>query len=91
MVGQNVNILLPSPYHDEQDTYIKRFLKTGINKIIGIEREVQARRKDGVEFPMELAVSVIEHDGNRFFTGIVRDITERKFTEMLIRDSAERF
>jgi len=79
LIGQNVKVLMPSPYHDEHDDYIRRYLETGEAKIIGIGREAEARRKDGAVFPVDLAVSELhEETGGRLFTGIIRDITERK-------------
>ncbi|HWG43915.1 MAG TPA: PAS domain S-box protein [Gemmataceae bacterium] len=79
MIGQNVTILMPSPYRDEHDGYLARYLRTGEKRIIGIGREFEARRKDGSVFPVELAVSEIEH--LQLFTGIIRDNTRRKELE----------
>jgi two-component system CheB/CheR fusion protein len=79
MIGQNVKMLMPSPYRDEHDGYLERYLRTGNRHIIGIGREVQARRKDDSVFPMELAVSEIKD--LKLFAGIVRDITQRKELE----------
>jgi len=76
LLGQNVRILMPPPYHDEHDAYIERFLKTGEARIIGIGGEVAGRRKDGSTFPVDLAVSQVDHMG--LFTGIIRDISHRK-------------
>ena len=76
LVGQNVKILMPSPFKDEHDGYIARFLETGEARIIGIGREVVGRHKDGSTFPVSLAVSNVDH--LRLFTGIIRDISERK-------------
>lgn len=81
VIGKNVDMLMPAPYHEEHDTYLDNYLKTGIKKIIGIGREVQACRKDGGIFPIDLAVSEVQLDHRRLFTGIIRDITERKKAE----------
>ena len=81
MVGQNVKLLMPSPYREEHDGYLSRYLKTGQRKIIGIGREVQGRRKDGTTFPMYLSVSEIMVDSRRLFTGIVHDTTDLKKAE----------
>ncbi|MCA9136610.1 MAG: PAS domain S-box protein [Planctomycetales bacterium] len=75
LIGQNVKILMPQPYRDEHDDYIARYLATGQPRIIGIGREVMGRRKDGSTFPVDLAVSEVDHLG--FFTGVIRDISER--------------
>jgi two-component system CheB/CheR fusion protein len=79
MVGQNVKLLMPSPYRDAHDDYMARYRQTGEKHIIGISREVEARRKDGSVFPADLAVSEIEH--LKLCTGIHRDLTERKRLE----------
>jgi PAS domain S-box-containing protein len=79
MVGHSVNMLMPSPYREAHDGYIARYLQTGEKHIIGVHRETQARRKDGTVFPVDLAVSEIPE--LKLFTGIHRDLTERKKLE----------
>jgi signal transduction histidine kinase len=79
MVGQNVTLLMASPHREAHDAYMARYLQTGEKHILGISREVEARRKDGSVFSTDLAVSEIEH--LKLFTGIHRDLTERKQLE----------
>jgi PAS domain S-box-containing protein len=81
MAGQNVSLLMPEPYRSAHDGYLAHYLDTGEKRIIGKGREVQGRRKDGSVFPLELAVAEMRVGQRRMFTGIVRDITERKRAE----------
>ncbi len=87
VIGVNVKILMPNPYHSEHDDYISNYQRTGEKKIIGIGREVVGQRKNGTTFPIELAVSEIELPDQRLFCGIVRDITERKQAEERLREA----
>ena len=84
VVGRNVTTLMPSPYREEHDEYLSRYLRTGEARIIGIGREVVGLRRDGTTFPLHLAVGEMALGGERKFTGIVHDLTERmKLVEQL--------
>src|SRR5438477_153693 len=56
VLGQNIKMMMPSPYRENHDSYLQRYLRTGEKRIIGIGRVVVGERKDGSTFPMELAV-----------------------------------
>ncbi len=89
VMGHNVRVLMPAPYHDRHDEYMAHYLRTGEKRIIGIGREVQALRKNGTVFPIELAVSEVRIAGEHHFTGIIRDISERKQAEQQLRRQEE--
>ena len=89
LIGHNVNLLMPDPYHSEHDQYLRNYLASGLKKVIGIGREVLGRRSDGTSFPLELAVSEMLVDGSKKFTGIVRDISSRVQAEMQFRQVVE--
>jgi len=86
VVGQNIKMLMPSPYRENHDAYIERYLRTGERRIIGIGRVVVGERKDGSTFPMELAVGEMRSSNQRFFTGFIRDLTERQQTEARLQE-----
>lgn len=91
LIGHNVSMLMPAPYHNEHDNYLSRYRGTGQRQIIGVGREVQGLRKDGSVFPLDLSVGETVLGGARVFTGIVRDITERRLAEDRLRASETRF
>lgn len=90
MIGQNVNMLMPTPYSSEHDHYIHNYLTTGQKKIIGIGREVTGKRKDGACFPFRLSISEVQFQNRRIFTGIVHDLSEQKRAETALRKEKER-
>jgi two-component system sensor kinase FixL len=85
-IGRNVNILMPPPYRQQHDHYLERYRTTGERRIIGVGRLVVGERKDGSTFPMELAVGEVRTGERRFFTGFVRDLTERQQTQQRLQE-----
>ena len=87
VIGQNVEVLMPAPYRAEHDAYMSRYQHTGEARIIGIGREVKARRKDGSVFACELAVGKVQGTVPPRFIGFIRDITLRKLADERLRRS----
>ncbi len=81
VLGQNVSLLMPEPHRSQHGFHIARYLTSGQSGSIGVTREVTAARKDGGEFPLELAVNELDLEGERLFVGVCRDITRRKQRE----------
>jgi len=86
VLGRNVSMLMPDPYRSAHDGYLNRYMTTGERKIIGIGRVVVGERKDGSTFPMELSVGEMKSGEGRYFTGFVRDLTERQTAERRLQD-----
>jgi two-component system sensor kinase FixL len=86
VIGRNVSCLMPSPYREEHDAYLERFLRTGEKRIIGIGREVLGQRKDGTIFPLELAVGEVQAAGRQFFAGFVKDVSARQQSEQRLQE-----
>lgn len=86
VIGRNVSLLMPSPYRENHDGYIERYLRTGERRIIGVGRVVVGERKDGSTFPMELAIGEMKSNEKLFFTGFIRDLSERQRTEARLQE-----
>jgi two-component system sensor kinase FixL len=86
VLGSNIKMMMPSPYRENHDGYLDRYLRTGEKRIIGTGRVVVGMRKDGSIFPMELAVGEMRSDKTRFFTGFIRDLTERQEVEARLQE-----
>jgi two-component system, LuxR family, sensor kinase FixL len=87
VIGQKVNILMPEPHRSQHDDYLRRFRDTGQPRIIGVGREIHARRRDGSLFPAELAVGRVQGVEPARFVGFVRDVTVRRDAEEALRRS----
>ena len=91
VISRPLTLLMPQRFHDAHRQGLARFLTTGEARVVGRTVELVGQRKDGTEFPLELSLASWKARGDTFFTGILRDITERKRAEELLRASEERF
>jgi len=78
VLGRNVNQLMPPPYRDEHDEYLRRYRRTGEAHAIGRIRNVQGRRATGEVFPIELSVTEFHLGKMPFYTAIIREVSERQ-------------
>src|SRR5215212_7788062 len=86
VIGQPVTLLMPENYRELCLAGLQRYLRTSDARVIGGTIELVGLRKDGSEFPIEMSLGETHEDGERLFTGVMRDITERKrFEEALER------
>ena len=85
-IGRNISMLMPSPYREQHDAYLKRYLGTGERHIIGIGRVVSGQRKDGTTFPMHLTVGELRSADRHYFTGFIRDLTDQQITESRLKE-----
>jgi two-component system, LuxR family, sensor kinase FixL len=86
VLGENVDMLMPSPDRERHDGYLERYRRTGERRIIGIGRVTTARRRDGSTFPIELSIGEARAGEERLFTGFIRDLTERQQTQRRLQD-----
>jgi len=87
LIGNNIKMLMPDAIASQHDNHLQTYRETGRRAIIGIGREVLGRRKDGDVFALDLSVAEWMRGGDTFFTGIMRDISARKRTEVALRES----
>lgn len=85
-IGQNVSMLMPYPDSARHDDYLERYRATGERHIIGIGRIVSGKRKDGTIFPMHLSIGEMQTEGEPYFTGFVRDLTEYQQTQARMQE-----
>jgi PAS domain S-box-containing protein len=83
IIGQDVSVLMPAPYREEHESYLRRYRTTGEKRIIGIGREVEAQKKDGSVFPIILSVNEMLIAGKRMFTGVIHDVSELRKAQNL--------
>lgn len=88
LLNKNIKKLMPSPYNEEHDQYLVNYMSTGIAKVIGSIREVIGKKKDGTIFPIEISISEVEGQDERIFSGVVRDISDRKENEAKILEQS---
>jgi len=86
VAGKNVSHLMPSPYREQHDSYLKRYLSTGERRIIGIGRIVVGQRQDGTTFPMHLTVGELRSAERHYFTSFIRDLTDQQLTESRLKE-----
>jgi PAS domain S-box-containing protein len=85
LVGSNVRVLMPPPFREEHDGYLRRYRETGERRIIGIGREVVGLRKGGEQFPLHISVGELRLRNRRLFTAVLRDLTQDKQSEEELR------
>lgn len=86
VIGRNVRMLMPAPDAQLHDRYLARYMTTGERRVIGIGRIVVGQRRDGTDFPMELQVGEASSEGNRIFTGFIRDLTDEQRAELRLKE-----
>ena len=91
LVGRNVSCLMPQPDRDRHDEYLAHYLQTGERRIIGLGRVVVGQRRDGSTFPMQLSVGEAGEDGQRLFTGFIRDLTAKEQDELRLKELQAEF
>ncbi len=87
--GKNISVLMPEPDKSAHDGYLHRYETTGEKRIIGIGREVRGLRKDGTTFPFRLAVSSVEYENRRIYTGFIHDLSKEKDAERSLKEYTE--
>lgn len=90
LIGLNVQVLMPESEARQHQGYLERYLLTGVSHVIGRGRELEAVRRDGTLVPVHLTVSEVQLDGRRSFTGILRDVTERRRAQRELEQAKER-
>lgn len=87
LIGRDVAVLMPAPDSAMHDRHLAQYLESGVRHVIGTRREVLALHRNGATFPVALAVSEVEIEGRRLFTGILTDVTEQRRAEQELRET----
>ena len=90
LIGQKIEVLMPKTIADAHDGYLEAYHRTGKRHVIGSVREVTGQRRDGTQFPLELSVSELRIGGRTIYTGLVRDISQRKAADEALKLTQER-
>src|SRR5215203_430678 len=91
VIGRPVTLLMPERYRDLCVATLHRYLRTGEARVVGGTTELVGLHQDGSEFPIEMSLGETHENGERLFTAVIRDVTERKEVENVIIESEERF
>lgn len=89
IIGQNIKIITPEPHRSAHDGYLQHYLMTGEQKVIGFTRHVDAVTKSGKQIPIDLAVSEVFDADQRRFTGVIRDVTDRKKVQLELEQARD--
>ena len=88
VLNKNISMLMPEPDQRQHDDYLERYKNTGRKHIIGIGREVKGLRKDGSTFPFRLAVSEVQYEDRKIYTGFIHDLSKEKEAEQRLHEYA---
>ncbi len=83
LIGENVNILMPSPDHENHDSYVRNYQRTRKAKIMGISRRVKAKRKNGEIFDIQLYLDKIQKEDKESYVGVMQEISMSKEDDLL--------
>lgn len=88
VLGKNVSLLMPSPYAEHHDQYLKRYFKTGQKRLIGVTRQLKGKRKDGSVFPLEISLGELPYEGDDepVFLAVIRDISNVRMMSRYEKD-----